>query len=62
MVKDKREEYEYIYNAFSYDNINYLIFFIYYKYLFNINSDYPKIRITPTLIRRMVNTEIICDK
>ena len=62
MVKDERREYEYIYDAFSYDDTNYSIFFTYYKYLFNIDLDYPKIRITSTLIGRMVDTEIICDK
>ena len=62
IVKNKREEYKYIYNIFSCDNTNYLIFFTYYKYLFNIDLDYSKIRITPTLIERIVDIEIICDK
>ena len=62
MIKDKQEEYEYIYNVFSYNNINYSIFFTYYKYLFNIDLDYLKIRIIPTLIERIVNIEIIYDK
>ena len=62
MIKDEREEYEYIYNIFDYNDINYSIFFTHYKYLFNINLDYSKIRITSTLIRRIVNIEIICDK
>ena len=61
-MKDKREEYEYIYEAFKYDDINYSIFFTNYKYLFNIDSDYLKIRITPTLIGRIVSIEMICDK
>ena len=62
IVKDEREKYEYIYNVFGYNDTNYSIFFIYYKYLFNIDLDYSKIRITPTLIERIVNIEIICDK
>ena len=62
IVKDEQEEYEYIYNIFSYNNTNYSIFFIYYKYLFNINPNYLKIRIIPTLIERIVNIEIIYDK
>ena len=62
IIKDEREKYEYIYNVFDYNNTNYSIFFIYYKYLFNMNLDYSKIRITPTLIERIVNTEIIYDK
>ena len=62
MVKDEQGEYEYIYNAFGYNNTNCSIFFTYYKYLFNIDLDYSKIRITPTLIGRIVNIEIICNK
>ena len=62
MIKDKREEHEYIYDIFGYNNTNYSIFFTYYKYLFNMNLDYLKIRITLTLIERIVNIEIICDK
>ena len=62
MVKDKQGEYEYIYNVFGYNNTNCSIFFTYYKYLFNIDLDYSKIRITPTLIERMINIEIICNK
>ena len=62
MVKDEWEENKYIYNVFGYDDTNYSIFFTHYKYLFNMNLDYSKIRITPTLIGRMVNTEMICDK
>ena len=62
MVKDKQEEYKYIYNIFSYNNTNYSIFFTYYKYLFNIDLDYLKIRITSTLIGKIVNIEIIYDK
>ena len=62
MVKDKQEEYKYIYDVFSYNDTNYSIFFIYYKYLFNIDLDYSKIRITSTLIERIVNIEIIYDE
>ena len=62
IVKDEREEHEHIYNAFGYDDTNYSIFFTYHKHLFNVNPDYSKIRITPTLIERMVNIEMICDK
>ena len=61
-MKDERREHEYIYNIFDCDNTNYSIFFIYHKHLFNINLDYPKIRITPILIGKMVNIEIIYDK
>ena len=62
MIRNEREEYEYIYDAFNYDDTNYSIFFIYYKYLFNINPNYLKIRITPILIGRIVNIERIYDK
>ena len=62
IVKDEREEHEYIYNVFGYNNTSYSIFFTYYKHLFNVDLDYLRIRITPTLIGRIVNIEIICDK
>ena len=62
MIKDKQEEYKYIYNIFGYNNTNYSIFFTYYKYLFNINLDYLKIRIISTLVERIINIEIIYDK
>ena len=62
MVKDEQGEYEYIYNAFGCDDINCSIFFTHHKHLFNMDPDHPKIRITPTLIGRMVNIGMICDK
>ena len=62
MVKDKREEREYIYNIFGYDDTNYSMFFTYHKYLFNMNLNYLKIRITPTLIGRIIDIGIIYDK
>ena len=62
MIRDKREEYKYIYKVFDYNNTNYLIFFIYYKHLFNINLNYLKIRITSILIRKMVDKGIIYNK
>ena len=62
MVKDEREEHEHIYEAFKYDDTNYSIFFTNHKYLFNIDLDYLKIRITSTLIERIISIEIICDE
>ena len=62
MIKDKREEHKYIYKVFDYNDINCLIFFTYYKYLFNMNLDYLKIRITFILIRKMIDKRIICNK
>ena len=62
IIRDKREEYEYIYETFECDDVDYSIFFSYYKHLFNINLDYPKIRITPILIRKMVNKRMVCNK
>ena len=59
IIKDEREESKYIYNVFSYNNTNYSIFFTHYKYLFNIDLDYLKIRITLTLVGRIVNNRII---
>ena len=52
MIRDKREEYKYIYKAFDCDDTNYSIFFTNYKHLFNVNLDYLKIRITPILMHR----------
>ena len=62
IIRDERKEYEYIYEAFDYDNANYSIFFIRYRYLFNIDPDYPKIRIIPILIKEIVKEEMVYDK
>ena len=62
IVKDKRGKHEYIYDIFDYDDTNCSMFFTYYKYLFNMDLDYPKIRITLILIEKMMNIEIIYDK
>ena len=62
LVRDKREEYEYIYETFECEDIDYSIFFSYHKYLFNVDLDYLKIRITPILMRKMVDKGIVCDK
>ena len=62
IVRDKREEHEYIYETFEYNNINYLILFFYHKYLFNIDLNYSKIRITLILMRKMVDKGIVCNK
>ena len=62
MVKDEWGEHEYIYDAFGYDDTNCSMFFTHYKHLFNVDLDHPKIRITPTLMGRMVDTGMICDK
>ena len=62
LVRDKREEHEYIYETFEYNDINYSMFFSHHKHLFNINLNYLKIRITLILIRKMVNERIVCNK
>ena len=62
IVKDKQEEYEHIYEAFRYDDTNYSIFFTNHKYLFNINLNYPKIRITLVLMHRIVDNKMICEQ
>ena len=62
MIRDKREEHEYIYETFECDNVNYSIFFFYYKHLFNINLDHSKIRITPILMRKMVDERMVYNK
>ena len=61
MIKDKRGEYEYIYEAFRYDNTNCSIFFTNHKYLFNINPNHSKIWITPVLIYRIIDNRIIYE-
>ena len=61
IVQDEREEYEHIYKAFEYNDINYLIFFTNYKHLFNINPDHLKIRIISILIYRIMDNEIIYE-
>ena len=62
MVKDERGEHKYIYKAFRYDDTNCSIFFTNYKYLFNINSDYLRIRIMLVLMYRMVDNRIIYEQ
>ena len=62
IIRNKREEYKYIYKVFNYNNTNCLMFFIYHKHLFNMNLDYLKIRITSILIRKMVDKGIVYNK
>ena len=62
LVRDEREEHEYIYKTFKCEDIDYSIFFSHYKHLFNVNLDHPKIRITPILMRKMVDKGIVYNK
>ena len=62
IIRDKREEHEYIYETFEYNDINYLIFFSHHKHLFNVDPDHLKIRITPILMRKMVDKGIVYNK
>ena len=62
IIRDEREEYKYIYETFECDNVDCSMFFFYYKHLFNVDLDYPKIRITPILMRKMVDKGMVCDK
>ena len=62
IIRDKRKEHEYIYKIFNYNNTNYLMFFIHYKHLFNINLNHLKIRIIFILIRKIMNKGIIYNK
>ena len=62
MIRDEREEHKYIYEVFDCDDANCSMFFIHYKHLFNMDPDYPKIRIIPILMRKIVNEGIVCDK
>ena len=62
MIRDKREEHEYIYETFECNDVDCSIFFSHHKYLFNIDLDHLKIRITLILIRKMVDKGIVYDK
>ena len=62
IIRDKREEHKYIYKTFEYNDIDYSIFFSYHKYLFNIDPDYLKIRITSILMRKMMNKGMVYNK
>ena len=62
IIRDKREEHEYIYEIFECNDVDYSIFFSHYKHLFNIDLDHLKIRITPILIRKMVDEGMVYDK
>ena len=62
MIRDKREEHKYIYKTFKCDDVDCSIFFSHHKHLFNMDPDHPKIRITPILIRKMVDERIVCNK
>ena len=59
ILKDERGKNEYIYEAFSCNDYEYLIFYIYYKYLFNIDPNYLRIQITTTLIQKMIKEEMV---
>ena len=62
IIRDKREEYKYIYETFECDDVDYSIFFSHHKYLFNIDPDHPKIRITLILIRKMIDERMVYNK
>ena len=55
MLRDKREDTKYIVKQFNYDNIEYSIYFTQYKHLFNMNSNYLKVRIILLLIKEIIN-------
>ena len=62
IIRDKREEHEYIYKTFEYDDVDYSIFFSHHKYLFNMDLDHLKIRITPIFMRKMMDKRMVYDK
>ena len=62
IIRDKREEHKYIYETFECDDVDCLIFFFYHKHLFNVDPNYLKIRITPILMRKIVDEGMVCDK
>ena len=55
MLRDKRENVEYIAEQFDYNNIEYGIYFTQYKYLFNMDPNHPKIQIIPLLAKEIIN-------
>ena len=62
MIRDKREEHKYIYKTFEYNDVDYSMFFSHHKHLFNVDLNHPKIRITPILIRKMVDEGMVYNK
>ena len=62
MIRDEREEHEYIYKTFECDDVDYSMFFSHHKHLFNMDPDHSKIRITPILMRKMVDEGMVYDK
>ena len=62
IIRDKREEHEYIYKTFKCNDVDYSIFFSHYKYLFNVDLDHLKIRITPILMRKMMDKGMVYNK
>ena len=62
IIRDKREEHEYIYKIFKCNDVNYLIFFSHYKHLFNMDPNYLKIRITSILMRKIVDKGMVYNK
>ena len=62
IIRDEREEHEYIYKTFECNDVDCSIFFSHYKHLFNMDPDHLKIRITPILMRKMVDKGMIYNK
>ena len=62
LIKDKREEYEYIYKVFKYNDTNYSIFFNRYKYLFNMDLNHLEVLLILILIRKMIDKRIVYNK
>ena len=62
LIKNKREEYKYVYKAFSYNNSNYSIFLSRYKYLFNVNLDYLSILLILVLMRKIIDNKIVYNR
>ena len=61
ILKNKRGKHKYIYETFGYNNYEYFIFYTHHKYLFNIDPNHSRIRITLTLIQKMVSKRIVYD-
>ena len=62
IIRDEREEHKYIYETFKYNDIDCSMFFFHHKHLFNVDLNHLKIRITPILIRKMVDEGMVYNK
>ena len=60
MLRDERANAEYIAESFECQDIECGMYFSRHKHLFNVDPDYPKLRIRPNLMRRMIDEGKVC--